>query len=179
MAKIKQKISITDTEARLIRQEWDRDRQRLYFSVTDIIAVLTDSVDARNYWKALKSRLKANHNQLVTDCNQLKMKSSDGKFYMVDVADADTIIKIIQLIAPYNTPAFKAYFDHIDVKNSIKNENILQENTPTVTHTETENEIFDQDRNELSTTLIPAIDIYENKNEIMVQIMSPGVDPAK
>lgn len=179
MAKIKQKISITDAESRLIRQEWDAERQRFYFSITDIVGILTDSVDSRNYWKALKNRLKINHNQLVMDCNQLKMKSSDGKSYMVDVADADTIIKIIQLIAPYNTPAFKAYFDHVDVKNSTKNEDTLQQNISTVTHIETVGEIFDQGYNELSTTLIPAIDIYENKNEIMIQIMSPGADPAK
>lgn len=171
MAKIKQKISITEVEDSKIRREWVPSRQCWDYSITDIIAVLTDSVDSRNYWKALKNRLKTNHNQLVTDCNQLKMRANDGKLYMVDTADADTILKIIQIIAPYNIPPFKSWFEHIEVKNSFKKDSI---NNNAVDFTKTNFEDL-----KLSPTLEPAIDIYEDSNNIIVQIMLAGVSPDK
>src|SRR5689334_19909104 len=108
MSKIKQKVSLTEAEDKRIRRQWDDERERWYFSVADVMAVLTESVDARNYLKALKNRLNKGHYQLVTDCNQLKMKASDGKSYMVDVADADTLIKIIQIVAPFNVQVFRS-----------------------------------------------------------------------
>jgi HSP20 family molecular chaperone IbpA len=179
MAKIKQKINITDEEARSIRRKWDKERQRQYYSVTDVMSVLTDSVDARNYWKALKSRLKTNHLQLVMDCNQLKMEASDGKSYMVDVADADTLVKIIQIVAPCNASVFRSWFDHIDVQNSINSDPSLPQNNSSVISDGNITEIDNQESDELSTTLLPAIDIFENKNEIIIQVMLAGVDPSK
>ncbi len=176
MAKIKQKVNITNAEEAKIRRVWSNERDRWYFSITDVMGVLTNSVDARNYWKALKSRLKTNHNQLVTDCNQLKMEANDGKSYLVDTADSDTIIKIIQIIAPYNTPAFRAWFDHIEVVNSIK---IDQENTTSSDIIKEEGFTSETGADELSTTLEPSIDIYENHNNIIVQVMLAGVSPDK
>ena len=141
-----------------------------------MIGVLTESVDARNYWKALKNRLKKTQEQLVSECNQLKLPSSDGKSYLVDVADADTLIKIIKVIDPTSIPAFKTWFDHIEVENSIKADNITQQNEPVNLILEnTENEGGD----ELSTTLEAPADIYENKNEIIVKFMLAGCDPDK
>ncbi len=176
MAKIKQKISITDLEDSLIRRQWDNERGRWYFSITDIMGVLTESVDARNYWKALKNRLKETNYQLVMDCNQLKMRASDGKSYMVDVADAGTIIKIIQIIAPYNTPAFKSWFDHIDIQGSVKSPS---SDSQILSSTSLENQILDSLTNKLSPTLEPGADIYEEKNSLVVKIILPGIDPEK
>lgn len=176
MAKIKQKVNITNAEDAKIRRVWSEERSRWYFSVTDIMSVLTDSIDARNYWKALKNRLKTNHLQLVTDCNQLKMEASDGKSYLVDTADSDTIIKIIQMISPYNIHAFRAWFDHIEVVNSIKTD---QENTASSNVAKTDGLTLETGTGELSTTLEPSIDIYENHNNTIVQVMLAGVSPDK
>lgn len=176
MAKLKQKVNINEEEGGQIRRQWDLERGRFYYSITDVIGVLTESVDARNYWKALKNRLKNSQNQLVSECNQLKLPSSDGKSYMVDVADRDTMIKIIRIIDPTSIPAFITWFDHIDVENSIKVENITQQNLPEDQISEnTENEVG----NELSTTLEAPADIYENKNEIVIKFMLAGCDPSK
>lgn len=62
-----------------IRTQWDDDKERWYFSIVDVVAVLTESENPNNYWKVLKNRLKKEGSELVTDCNQLKMQSSDGK----------------------------------------------------------------------------------------------------
>ena len=68
-------------EDRKVRSLWDPEKEEWFFSVVDVVAVLTDSANPNNYWKVLKNRLKKEGSQLVTDCNQLKMPSSDGKFY--------------------------------------------------------------------------------------------------
>lgn len=162
MTKIIQKMHISDEEAEQIRKVWDEKGHEWQFSITDVVALLTESVDARNYWKALKNRLKNTHKQLVMDCNQLKMKANDGKFYMVDTASTDTIQKIIQIIAPYNVPAFRAWFEHIETKNSHTSN--LTSLSPISTETE------------ISTALLPLTDIYENKKEIILKLMLPGVD---
>lgn len=172
MYKLRQKISITDAEDTKIRRQWDQERGRWYFSVTDIMAVLTDSVDARNYWKALKSRLKTTHNQLVMDCNQLKMKSGDGKFYKVDTADADTLLKIIKIVAPLDVIVFKSWFDHIEVQNSINTDMKKSE----VGNINWSQEPVEQ---EISTVLEPSVDIYENKSEIIVELMLAAMNPDK
>ena len=61
-----------------IRTQWDDDKERWYFSIVDVVAVLTESENPNNYWKVLKNRLKKEGSELVTDCNQLKMQSSEG-----------------------------------------------------------------------------------------------------
>ena len=65
------------------------------FSIVDIVAVLTESPDPRNYWNVLKHRLKKGGNESVTNCNQLKMQSADGKFYNTDVADTEQLLRLI------------------------------------------------------------------------------------
>ena len=75
-----------------IRTAWDEDQEKWFFSVVDVIAVLTDSVDARTYWKVLKNRLSKEGNETVTNCNQLKMQASDGKMRLTDVADTKQIV---------------------------------------------------------------------------------------
>jgi len=84
-----------------IRRQYDKKNEVWYFSVVDIIGVLLDQDDfqkTRNYWKVLKHRLKNEGSQSVTKCNQLKMEALDGKFYLTDVADPETIFRIIQSI---------------------------------------------------------------------------------
>ena len=179
MSKIKQKINITENEDRQIRRIWDEERHRWYFSITDVIGVLTESVDARNYWKALKNRLKNTQNQLVSECNQLKLPSSDGKSYLADVADKDTLLKIIKVIDPTNVSVFKSWFDHIDVKNSLKNSDSLPQNISSVTLEQKISDSENIEENELSTTYEVPFDMYENIKEIIIQFMLPGCDPEK
>jgi hypothetical protein len=76
-------------EDKQVRSSWDEAQERWYFSIVDVIAILTESPNPRKYWNVLKTRLKAEGSQLATNCSQLKMKSSDGKFYKTDVADTN------------------------------------------------------------------------------------------
>lgn len=83
-----------------IRTVWDKENEKYFISVVDIVSVLTenDYQESRNYWKVLKFRLKKEGNQSVTNCNQLKLKSSDGKYYNTDVVDIEGVFRIIQSI---------------------------------------------------------------------------------
>jgi hypothetical protein len=73
-------------EDKQVRSLWDEVQERWYFSIVDVIAILTESPNPRKYWSVLKTRLKAEGSQLATNCSQLKMKSSDGKFYKTNVS---------------------------------------------------------------------------------------------
>ncbi|MBR2408830.1 MAG: hypothetical protein IKB07_07725 [Lachnospiraceae bacterium] len=96
-----------------IRAAWDGEKEEWYFSVVDVVGVLTEQEDydgARNYWKVLKNRLFKEGSQLVTSCNQLKMKSpKDGKMYKTDVADAEQLLRIIQSIPSPKAEPFKLW----------------------------------------------------------------------
>lgn len=100
-------------EDQKIRMAWDAEREEWYFSIVDVVAVLTDQPDydhARNYWKVLKNRLAKEGSQLVTACNQLKMRSpKDGKNYTTDVADTEQLLRIIQSIPSKKAEPFKAW----------------------------------------------------------------------
>ena len=92
---------------------WDEEQEKWVFSVVDIIGVLTNSVNPNNYWKVLKSRLKKEGSELVTNCNQLKMESSDGKFYKTDVADTEQLLRLIQSIPSPKAEPFKIWLAKI------------------------------------------------------------------
>ena len=96
-----------------IRTVWDEEREEWYFSVVDVVRVLTEQPDydgARNYWKVLKKRLSDEGSQLVTECNQLKMKSpKDGKHYKTDVANTEQLLRIIQSIPSKKAEPFKLW----------------------------------------------------------------------
>jgi len=96
-------------KGRKIRRHWDEKEEKWYFSVVDIVAVLSGSVDPRNYWKVLKNRLKKEGSEVVTKCNQLKMQASDGKYYLTDAADTETMFRIIQSIPSPNAEPFKLW----------------------------------------------------------------------
>lgn len=84
-----------------IRRLYDEQREKWYFSVIDIIVALIEQPDfkkAKSYWSTLKNRLKDEGSQLVTNCDQLKMQSADGKFYETDAADVETLLRLIQSV---------------------------------------------------------------------------------
>ena len=109
--------SVRQFEQRQIRTHWDEEREQWYFSIVDVIAVLTDQPNydaARNYWKVLKNRLKKEGSQLVTNCNQLKMRSpKDGKNYPTDVADTEQLLRIIQSVPSPKAEPFKMWLAHV------------------------------------------------------------------
>ena len=81
-----------------IRSIWNSEKEDYYFSVVDVIRVLTDSNDPRKYWSVLKNRLNKEGSQLTTKCSQLKMKSKDSKFYNTDVLDTECIFRLIESV---------------------------------------------------------------------------------
>ena len=83
---MKKDNSIKLFEEKKVRSQWNVEQEKWYFSIVDVIAILTESPIPRKYWSVLKTKLKAEGSQLATNCSQLKMKSSDGKFYKTDVA---------------------------------------------------------------------------------------------
>ena len=85
-------------EGKKVRFVWDEEQEKYYFSIVDVVQVLTDSVDGRKYWNKLKQRLKTEGNESVTNCHQLKLPAADGKKYNTDVADLELLFRIIQSI---------------------------------------------------------------------------------
>lgn len=97
-------------EGMRIRTAWDEEKEEWYFSIVDVVAVLTDSPNPNNYWKVLKKRLKDEGSELVTSCNQLKLRShKDGKRYLTDVADTEQLLRIIQAIPSPKAEPFKMW----------------------------------------------------------------------
>ena len=99
-----------------IRASWNTDEEEWYFSVVDIVAVLTDSEDyqtARNYWKVLKNRLTSEGNETVTNCNQLKMPAADGKMRMTDVLSTKGVLRLIQSIPSPKAEPFKVWLAQV------------------------------------------------------------------
>ncbi len=92
-----------------IRTVWDKESEKYYISVVDIVRVLTDSKNPRHYWNVLKGRLKEEGNQSVTNCDQLKLKSSDGKYYKTDVVDIKGMFRIIESIPSKNAEPVKLW----------------------------------------------------------------------
>ena len=103
-------------EQRKVRTVWDSDTEKWYFSIVDVCGVLTDSPNPRNYWKVLKHRLIKEGNESVTNCNQLKMPSSDGKRYLTDVADTEQLFRLIQSIPSPKAEPFKQWMAQVAAK---------------------------------------------------------------
>lgn len=113
MVRKTKKKGIVIFEGKKIRRHWDEDQEKWYFSIVDIISILTNSSDARNYWKVLKNRLKKEGSKVVTKCNQLKMQASDGKYYLTDAADTETMFRVIQSIPSPNAEPFKLWLARV------------------------------------------------------------------
>ena len=92
-----------------IRTVWDKDEEKYFISVVDIVSVITESKDGRKYWNKLKQRLKAEGTESVTNCHQLKLKSSDGKYYNTDVVDIEGMFRIIESIPSKNAEPIKLW----------------------------------------------------------------------
>ena len=105
-----------------IRTAWVEDEEEWYFSIVDVVGALTEQPDingARNYWKVLKSRLKEEGNQLVTNCNQLKMTAQDGKKRFTDVANTEQLLRIIQSIPSKKAEPFKMWLAQVGLIENI------------------------------------------------------------
>lgn len=100
-------------EEKKVRTAWDEESEEWYFSVVDVVGVLTDSPNPNNYWKVLKSRLKKEGSELVTNCNQLKMQSADGKFYKTDVVSTEQLFRLIQSIPSPKAEPFKLWIAQV------------------------------------------------------------------
>ena len=95
------------------RTAWNEQEEEWYFSVVDVVGVLTESENPSTYWKVLKKRLKKEGSQLVTNCNQLKMKSADGKMRLTDVANTEQLLRIIQSIPSKKAEPFKMWLAEV------------------------------------------------------------------
>lgn len=96
-----------------IRAVWDDEQEKWYFSVVDVVAVLTESPNPQTYWRVLKKRLKDEGNETVTNCNGLKMPAADGKMRLTDVADIEQLLRIIQSVPSPKAEPFKQWLAKI------------------------------------------------------------------
>ena len=105
--------SIKLFESKQIRTAWDEEQEKWYFSVVDVVAALTDSVDATAYWRKLKQRLKEEGNETVTNCHALKLTAADGKQRLTDVADSEQLLRLIQSIPSKKAEPFKLWLARV------------------------------------------------------------------
>lgn len=148
-----------------IRRSFDEKSGLWYFSIVDVVGYITNSSDARNYWKVLKNRLKTGNNrerEVVTLCNQLKMRSKDGKFYLTDVADAETMLKIIQSVPGADIERFKGWFES------------FVSNIPPFTNDDISPR-HEEEKSEEEAELM--VDVYQTDTFIVIEAMTASVDP--
>jgi len=100
-------------EGAQIRRHWDEEKELWYFSVVDVVKILTDSIDPRKYWNKLAQRLREEGSEAVTKCHQLKMQAGDGKYYLTDVADTEAMLRLIQSIPSPNAEPFKLWLARV------------------------------------------------------------------
>ena len=100
-------------EQKEVRSVWDEEQEKWYFSIIDVIEILTESLDAAAYWRKLKQRLKAEGNETVTNCHSLKMLAKDGKMRSTDVADVPQLLRLIQSIPSPKAEPFKLWLAQV------------------------------------------------------------------
>ena len=100
-------------ENKRIRTAWDEEKEEWYFSIVDVVGVLTDSVDPTAYWRKLKQRLKAEGNETVTNCHGLKLRAADGKLRLTDVADTEQLFRLIQSVPSPKAEPFKLWMAQV------------------------------------------------------------------
>jgi len=110
---MKKETAIKIFEQKQVRTHWDEEQEKWYFSVVDIIAILTESPNPRKYWSVLKTRLKKEGSELATNCSQLKMQSADGKFYLTDVADTEQLFRLLQSVPSKKAEPFKLWLARV------------------------------------------------------------------
>jgi hypothetical protein len=107
----KQEIKLFEEQK--VRMEWDDEKEKWFFSIVDVCAVLTESKDPQAYWRKLKQRLKDEGNETVTNCHALKMKAADGKMRLTDVADVEQMFRVIQSIPSPKAEPFKQWMAEV------------------------------------------------------------------
>ena len=100
-------------ETKQVRSLWDQEQEAWFFSIVDVVAVLTDSIDAPAYWRKLKQRLKAEGNETVTNCHGLKMPAPDGKMRLTDVANTEQLLRLVQSIPSPKAEPFKQWLARV------------------------------------------------------------------
>ena len=105
--------SIKLFETKQVRSLWDLEKEAWFFSIVDVVRVLTDSPNPRKYWSVLKTRLKKEGSELATNCSQLKMESADGKSYLTDVADTEQLLRLVQSIPSPKAEPFKQWLARV------------------------------------------------------------------
>ena len=105
--------SIKIFEQKQVRTHWDEEEEKWYFSIVDVVGILSESVDGRKYWNKLKQRLKEEGNETVTNCHQLKMLAADGKMRLTDVADTEQLFRLIQSIPSPKAEQFKMWLAQV------------------------------------------------------------------
>ena len=100
-------------EKNKVRSIWDENQEKWWWSIIDVIAVLTDSIDPTAYWRKLKQRLIAEGNETVTNCHGLKMPAPDGKMRLTDVADTEQLLRLIQSIPSKKAEPFKIWLAQV------------------------------------------------------------------
>ena len=100
-------------EEKKVRTVWDDEQDKWYFSIVDVVSILTESTDGRKYWNKLKQRLKEEGNETVTNCHQLKMQAVDGKMRLTDVADTEQLLRLIQSIPSPKAEPFKLWMAQV------------------------------------------------------------------
>ncbi|MFS2423080.1 Bro-N domain-containing protein [Parabacteroides distasonis] len=108
-----QKESIRLFEERKVRAIWDDEQEERYFSIVDVISILTDSPNPRKYWSVLKTRMKREGSELTTNCSQLKMQAADGKKYLTDVANTEQLFRLIQSVPSPKAEPFKLWIAQV------------------------------------------------------------------
>ena len=111
-----EQLAIQLFENKQIRVVWDAEKEKYYFSIVDVVQVLTESVDGRKYWNKLKQRLKAEGNETVTNCHRLKLPAADGKMRLTDVADLEEVFRIIQSIPSPKAEPLKHWLAEVGVQ---------------------------------------------------------------
>jgi hypothetical protein len=96
-----------------IRTQWDEEYEKWYFSIVDVLSVLTESTNPQAYWRKLKQRLKAEGNETVTNCHGLKMPAADGKMRLTDVADTEQLFRLIQSVPSPKAEPFKLWLARV------------------------------------------------------------------
>ena len=96
-----------------IRTVWDKEEEKYFISVVDIVSVISESSNPQTYWRVLKKRLKDDGNETVTNCNALKMRAADGKMRLMDVADTEQLFRLIQSIPSPKAEPFKLWMAQV------------------------------------------------------------------
>jgi hypothetical protein len=109
----KNKIVVAIFEGNEIRRQWDAEKELWHFSVVDVVGVLTKSADPRKYWNKLAQRLRDEGSEVVTKCHQLKMRASDGKYYLTDAADTEVMLRLVQSIPSPNAEPLKLWLARV------------------------------------------------------------------